>query len=110
VKKSGHPLFYKMTREEEELHSAKNKDYTGEKGDPLGNFNRVAGILANYPNLSLGDPTVVALTYAMKQLDAALWMLSQGYEGEIEDVDARLRDVGAYMKLARILHRERKNG
>ena len=50
---------------------------------------------------------MIAILYALKQLDAALWMLSQGYEGQMENVDTRLRDVHVYMKLARILHSER---
>jgi hypothetical protein len=101
----GHPLFKKLSDEELEIHNAKNKDYT-KGGDPLGNFRRVASILALYPNLDLGNPVVVDIVYALKQLDAALWMLAQGYEGEVENIDTRLRDVHVYMKLARILHRE----
>lgn len=101
----GHPDFYKITKDELQLHSDKNRDYA-QGGDPLGNFHRVGNILANYPNLSSSSPTIVALTYMMKQLDAALWMLSQGYEGSVENIDSRLRDVHIYAKLARILHKE----
>ena len=101
----GHPDFYKLTEEEVQLHSDKNRDYSS-GGDPLGNFKRVANILSNYPNLSLSNPSVVCLVYMLKQLDAALWMLSQGYEGRVESIDARLRDVHIYVKLARILHGE----
>lgn len=102
---AGHPDFIDMTLDELKLHSEKNKDYA-QGGDPLGNFKRVAKILSNYPNLKLSDPTVVALVYMFKQLDAALWMLSQSYEGKVENVDTRLCDVHVYAKLARILHRE----
>lgn len=102
---AGHPDFIDMTLKELELHSAKNKDYAG-SGDPLGNFKRVAKTLGQYPNLDLSKPEVVALVYMMKQLDAALWMLCQGYEGKVENVDTRLTDVHVYAKLARILHRE----
>lgn len=98
----GHPDFIPMTLEEIKLHSAKNKDYTL-GGDPLGNFRRVSATLSQYIKIS---PTMVALIYAQKQLDAAWWMLSQGYEGDIEGVDKRLEDVSVYVKLARILHRE----
>jgi len=101
----GHPRFAEITAEEIELHSSKNLDYAG-TGDPLGNFKRVANILENYTGLNPSNPTVVAIVYALKQLDAALWMLSQGYEGRIEGIDERLRDVHIYMKLARILHKE----
>jgi hypothetical protein len=101
----GHPLFRDITEKELALHDAKNKDYA-QGGDPLGNFKRVSVILKQYPGLRLSDPTVVAMVYAMKQLDAALWMLSKGYEGQVENVDTRLTDVHVYAKLARILHKE----
>ena len=103
----GHPDFYRMTKDEEELHSKKNKDYA-HGGDPLGNFKRVAVILAQYPSLSLTDPTVVAIVYMMKQLDAAVWMFCQGYEGSVENMDTRLQDVHVYAKLARVLHKEKE--
>ena len=106
----GHSDFLKLTEDELELHSAKNKDYTF-GGDPLGNFHRVADILANYCEdtvLDLSDPTVVCLVLALKQWDAAMWMLSNGYEGKYEGIDSRLRDVHIYTKIARILHKENK--
>ena len=102
----GHPDYTKLTEEELELHSAKNYDYT-KGGDSLGNFKRVANILSNYPGLDLSDPTVVALVFALKQLDVGFWMLAQKYEGEVETVDTRFRDVHVYFKLARILHKEK---
>ena len=105
----GHADFNPMTLKEMKLHSEKNYDYAA-GGDPLGNFNRVASILAMYKGLSLSDPTVIALVYAMKQVDAALWMLSQKREGKIEDVNSRLGDVSVYVKLAMILHGQGKAG
>lgn len=102
----GSPVFVELTQDELRLHSEKNADYA-KGGDPLGNFKRVSTILGLYPKLKLDDPVVVALTYMMKQLDAALWMLAKEYEGEVENIDTRLRDVHIYAKLARILHRER---
>lgn len=103
----GHPDFATITKDELELHSIKNKDYA-QGGDPLGNFKRVANILKEYPGLDLSSPTVVSLVYMFKQLDAALWMLCQGYEGDVENIDTRLRDVHVYAKLCRILHKEEK--
>ena len=102
----GHPDFYKLTQDEIELHSAKNKDYT-QGGDPLGNFKRVSAIKRLYPGLEWDSPTGVCLGYMFKQLDAALWMLAHRYEGNVENVDTRLRDVHVYAKIARILHKEK---
>ncbi len=102
---NGHPDFLPMTLEELRLHSEKSGDYA-RGGSALGNFERVASILALYKGLDISDPTVVSLVYMLKQLDAALWMLAGRYEGRVENVDTRLRDVHVYAKLARILHKE----
>lgn len=109
TEQGGHPGFYALTEEEVKLHAAKNRDYA-QGGDPLGNFNRVAAILALYPGLELAKPETVAVVYMLKQLDAAMWMLAQGYEGRVEGVDSRLRDVHVYAKLVRILHAARLSG
>lgn len=103
----GHPDFQKLTRDELELHSTKNRDYA-RGGDPLGNFRRVANILSNYPGLDLSDPAVVAVVFSMKQMDAALWQISEGYEGQTETADGKMADVHVYWKIARILHRQQK--
>ena len=100
----GHPDFYRLTEDEVQLHSEKNYDYA-QGGDPLGNFYRVSAIKKLYPNLDWASPTGVCIGYALKQLDAAFWMLNQGYEGEVENIDTRFRDVHVYFKLARILHK-----
>lgn len=37
-----------------------------------------------------------------------MWMMSQGYEGQVETADKRLEDDHVYKKLARILLREQR--
>ena len=101
----GHAAFNDMCIDEMELHSRKNHDYA-RGGDPLGNFNRVSEFFQMYPGLTLSDPAVVALVYAMKQVDACLWMMAGEYEGPIEGVASRLGDVSVYAKLAIILHKQ----
>jgi len=59
---NGDPGFIPMFVDLMQLHSDKNFEYA-HGGDALGNFNRVAGILAQYPNLKLADPSVVCLVY-----------------------------------------------
>jgi hypothetical protein len=94
--------YEQLTMEELNLYQKKNKDYT-QGGDRYGNFNRVSQILSLYPKLKLSSPKVVCMAYLLKQLDAALWMLSEGYEGEVENIDTRLTDVHVYAKIARLL-------
>jgi hypothetical protein len=103
----GAPDFTTITIDELALHSRKNHEYA-QGGDPLGNFYRVGAILSLYPGLDPSDPVVVSLIYSLKQTDAALWMLSQGYEGSVEDIDSRLGDVHVYNKLARVIKRSGK--
>ena len=95
--------YEELTQKELALYQTKNKDYTGNKGDPFGNFKRVSSILALYPKLNLANPQVVAMVYLMKQLDSVLWMMSERYEGEVENIDTRLTDVHVYAKIARLL-------
>ena len=95
----GHPAFLPMLVEKMQLHSDKNFDYAA-GGSPLGNFERVANIFANYPGLRLDDPLVVMLTYAMKQIDATLWGISAGIEQKVEGPIDRLGDVLVYAGIA----------
>lgn len=104
---SGHPRFYQLTDEENRLHSAKNKDYTGGRGDPMGNFYRVASMLREMG--SDITPAQVAFIYMAKQLDAAGRMLFQNYEGEVEGLHGRLQDVSVYAKLIDILKEEERD-
>lgn len=101
----GHPDFYRYLDSMGELHDAKNKDYT-QGGDPLGNFHRVSAILKIW-GYDI-PPWLVAVIYELKQTDCAMWMLAQGYEGEVQGVDERMEDKGIYSVLERILMKEEK--
>lgn len=103
----GHPQFLPITLRELKLHSEKNHDYA-KGGPPLGNFTRVAAMLEMYPRLSLSDPRVVALVYALKQLDAVLWGPSEQIEHKVEGLDARLQDISVYAKLVMCMNSEEK--
>jgi hypothetical protein len=98
----GHPKFYELCKEEMDLHSRKNHDYA-KGGNPLGNFQRVAKILSLYPGLKTSDPSIVAIVYMLKQLDASLWMLSNGHQAKVEGHKERWQDVSVYSKIISIL-------
>jgi len=102
---NGHPDFIGKCIEEIELHSVKNYDYAS-GGDPLGNFKRVANILSMYPKLNLSDAAMVAMVYVLKQIDAYLWLKSNGHEAKSEGSAARIGDVSVYAKLIGILDQE----
>lgn len=99
--------FEQLCSEELALYKAKRRDFAY-GGEPLGNFRRVGAILRLYPGLNPSEPVVVSLVQMLKQFDAALWMIANDYEGDIETVDMRLQDVGVYAKIARLLHKERR--
>jgi hypothetical protein len=105
----GHYRFVEIAVEECDLHSRKNHDYAA-GGDPLGNFRRVAAILALYPGLDLNDPAIVAMIYALKQLDAYLWLKSNKHTPAVEGLVERLRDVAVYARLVRIMEEHSKTG
>ena len=95
----GHPKFVELALEEIRLHSDKNHDYAF-GGHPLGNFLRVSSILMNYPGLQLDTPVGVMISYLLKQLDAALWLMSQRHVTKtLETPTTRWMDVSVYSKL-----------
>ena len=47
---------------------------------------------------------MIALLYAMKQLDQVFWSLSRGFEGRIEGIDERLTDIHVYTKIVRVIN------
>jgi hypothetical protein len=109
----GHPRFYDLLRDIGELHNKKNFDYAdgGDQG-PLGNFRRIASIKELYPpTFEWATPTGVALTYMLKQLDAALMLLTTGKTSKTgEGMSERLRDIAIYALLSIILNEEANNG
>lgn len=100
----GHPDFLKLTEDELQLHSEKNRDYA-RGGSPLGNFERVSDMLERWGyNI---PPRDVAFIFMMKQLDAVGNMLGQNYEGQTESMNSRLMDISVYAKLMIILGKEK---
>ena len=102
----GHPSFIKNVLKDVATHSSKNKDYA-EGGRPLGNFERVASILSNYPGLPLNHPAVIAILYAFKQIDAVLDSLAKERTLEVDNIDERLKDVVVYFGIARCILEDR---
>jgi len=98
----GHKDFIALCLAEIKLHSAKNNDYAG-GGRPMGNFERVGKIVGMYPRVNWSTPQNIAILYALKQLDAYLWLEHGDREGLVEGKEARLGDISVYMKLARLL-------
>lgn len=106
----GHPRFYEILKEQAQLHERKNTDYAkGGPQGPLGNFIRVAQIEAMYPGFDWATPFGVAMSYMLKQLDAAFMLYANKRDSVTgEPIQSRLNDVAVYANLARILHEEQR--
>jgi hypothetical protein len=98
----GHEKFIELCLKEMELHSKKNHDYAS-GGHPLGNFYRVAKILDLYPGMSPDSPLTVAIIYLLKQLDALLWMHSNGHSAKVEGPLERCQDISVYAKIIALI-------
>jgi hypothetical protein len=59
-----------------------------------------------YPSLDMSDAAIVAMVYTLKQLDAYLWLKSNGHKAKSEGMSARLRDISVYVKLIDIIDNE----
>lgn len=104
-RQNGHPRFYKILEAQAKLHSTKNTDYAkGGLQGPLGNFKRVAKIMAMYPGVCWGSPFGVVMCYLLKQLDAIMMLFVRGGEHATdEDVESRLNDLAVYANMAQII-------
>ena len=102
----GHPTFIRMVLQDIDLHDRKNRDYAF-GGRPLGNFERVASLVATYPGLKehLDTREGVAILYMLKQLDAFLWATAKGHELS-EGRPERLRDIDVYTTILRCMLEE----
>lgn len=102
----GHPYFYELTEAIQILHENKNRDYAI-GGHPLGNFQRVSAILQTYPHMDWSTPEGVAVVYMLKQIDAYLWMKSQGHQSTTgEGIMPRLKDVMIYAGILSCIEKE----
>lgn len=108
-KRWGHPDFYKLSEEENKLHSDKNREYAEPK-ETLGNFNRVAH-LCDYYNIfyaPISSRCKVNIIYMLKQFDCWLNAIGKGKNLKIEGFKPRIQDINTYNKIWLILFKEDK--
>jgi len=102
----GHPLFYKLTEQDIEVHNKKNYQYASEK-DPLGNFKRVGRLchkILNNPNVP--DDLKVSMVFMAKQIDAVYDIIGEGKTNTVEAVEDKFRDISVYAKINNIIYQE----
>lgn len=106
----GDPRFYALLQGMAETHSKKNQDYAqGGKQGHLGNFIRVSEFKKLYPGFDWTTPFGVAISFMLKQLDAAMILAATSRESITgEPVEERLKDVVIYGNIASILWTEMK--
>ena len=106
MKKYGHPDFYKLTKQEEELHSKKNYQYANKK-DPLGNFKRSSRLASKLIKDDINKPLAMAMILMAKQIDAVYDIVGESKKNTIESLEDKFRDISIYSKLCIILNKEK---
>lgn len=94
----GHPKFNELMLEQMKLHSDKNAGYAG-GGVSLGNFDRAANIMANYPNFPVDSPFGITMMYVLKHFDRIMWDITNGKKPS----DDALADISVYMTILRCM-------
>jgi len=111
---NGHPKFYKLLDELEELHSRKNKQYANQD-DPLGNFKRGSQIVKKlfHPDIQ-EDPDRLAAAYAIvlatKQVDGAIEIIAENKTDTPDSLQEKLRDVSVYFAIIDCIEDDRLEG
>lgn len=97
IDRHGHPDFYKILDELRNLHSRKNRDYSG--NDPLSNLR-----MCERGGIPAWKGVIVRLTDKISRLLS--FMQRESYEVKDESLEDTLRDAAIYSILAIILYRE----
>lgn len=95
--KRGHPRFYELVRQIEDLHDRKNANYA-EDGNPLSNFQECE---------KFGVPAYIGTMVRMSDKWSRLTQLIKGKDDEVgESVKDTLMDMAVYCLLEIILIEE----
>lgn len=89
--------FKELQQDELDLFQEKRQDYVG-MGDPFGNFNRIANILANYPKIRPDHPLFVGMFSILKHWDCIMDDFANNREPN-EQMQNRLKDISVFCKL-----------
>jgi hypothetical protein len=104
-KRGGHPKFYELGEQENDLYSAKHYQYATDS-DPMSNF-RLCGNLIRKMLKPGVDPTIAAALCLMsKQVVGIYEIVGEGKTDTIESLEDKLKDVGIYSRIIRILLQE----
>lgn len=97
----GHPMFHQILEELRELHSNKNRDYSGD-GNPLSNLT-----LCELGGLPAWKGIIVRLTDKISRL--LTFMKKEEFAVKDETIEDTFRDTAVYSILGLIAYRERKD-
>lgn len=101
----GHPMFYKLGEEDDRLYSQKHYQYATD-ADPMSNFRLCGDLLRKLLKPGV-DPTIAAaLALMSKQIVGVYEIVGEGKTNTIESLEDKLRDIGIYSRIIRILGRE----
>ena len=108
----GHPMFYQLLNEEQNLHDLKNRTYAS-KEEPLGNFERGGRLISKFLKDGINPTLAYCLVLMAKQIDGVYDMVGESKESQgfqlAESLHDKLRDISVYSKIAMIILAESKD-
>lgn len=101
----GHPAFYAVGEEINDLHSEKNRQYAT-PDDPLGNFRRTGQIIAKMLKPGLDPSLASCLALMSKQVDGVYEIFGEDKKDTLDSLEDKLLDIEVYSRIAIVLVRE----
>lgn len=105
AKLGGHPLFYKLRRENEALYSAKHYQYATD-ADPMSNFRRCGTLIDKLLKPGVNRTLAAALTLMSKQVVGVYEIVGEQKANTVESLEDKLRDIEIYATICQVLLKE----
>jgi hypothetical protein len=106
-KLGGHPKFYEVRKQNEELYSAKHYQYATDD-DPMSNFRLCGNVIHKLLKPGVNPTIAAALTLMSKQVVGVYEIVGEGKTGTIDSLEDKLRDIEIYASILQVLVAESK--
>jgi hypothetical protein len=103
--RGGHPMFYELGEEENQLYSDKHYQYATD-ADPMSNFRLCGDLIHKLLKPGVNPTIAAALCLMSKQIVGVYEIVGEGKQNTIESLEDKLKDIGIYSRIIRIMLRE----
>jgi hypothetical protein len=103
--RGGHPMFYELGEEENQLYSDKHYQYATD-ADPMSNFRLCGDLIHKLLKPGVNPTIAAALCLMSKQIVGVYEIVGEGKQNTIESLEDKLKDIGIYSRIIRIMVRE----